>query len=69
VVKRRKAERKILFPTEGHDASLVNEVIGMIGKTQRMAFLYAPRVHFDEPVDFFVTCGEHTDECRVGTSI
>jgi hypothetical protein len=61
--------REILFRTEGLDASLVNEVLGIIGKTERLASLNAPGDGFFESVDFFITCGEQFDECRVGVSI
>jgi hypothetical protein len=61
--------REILFPTEGLDAPLVDEVLGIIGKTQRMALLDTLGNDFDEPVDFIITCSEYVDECRVGTDI
>jgi len=61
--------REILFPTEGLEASLVNEVLGVIGKTQRMTLLNTFGEAFDVEVDFLITRGEHVNECRVGTRI
>jgi hypothetical protein len=61
--------REILFSTEGLEASLVNEVLGIIGKTQCMTLLNPLGDGFDVPVDFIITRTEHVDECHVGTRI